>query len=132
MKSKKKVNKLLVSAVAATVAGASGYASAGMMDTPANSNIIKVGKNGCEGKSDCKGTEKEHTSESKNAKEKCYGVVEAGHNDCGSADKSHSCMGQASVDGSGQEWVAVPKGLCDKLVGGSTEPYQGTEKPEKG
>ena len=55
-------------------------------------------------------------------KERCYGVVKAGHNDCGSADKSHSCAGQAKEDADGGEWVYVPKGLCDKLVGGSTEP----------
>ncbi len=60
--------------------------------------------------------------------EKCYGVVKAGHNDCGNAAKTHSCAGQASVDGDGGEWVAVPKGLCDKLVGGSTTPYEGTQK----
>lgn len=55
-------------------------------------------------------------------KEKCYGVVKAGHNDCGSADGKHSCMGQAKVDGSGADWVALPKGVCEKLVGGSLTP----------
>ncbi len=55
-------------------------------------------------------------------KEKCFGVVKASHNDCGAADKSHSCAGQASVDGSGNEWVALPEGTCDKLVGGSLTP----------
>lgn len=58
----------------------------------------------------------------KDGMEKCYGVVKAGKNDCGSADKSHSCAGQASVDGSPNEWVYVPSGTCDKLVGGTTEP----------
>ncbi len=53
-------------------------------------------------------------------KEKCYGVVKAGHNDCASADKSHSCAGYAKVDGSANEWVALPAGTCDKLAGGST------------
>lgn len=67
------------------------------------------------------------TAEAKD-KEKCYGVVKAGHNDCGSADGKHSCIGEATVDASGQEWVAMPKGLCEKLVGGSLEPYAGTEK----
>lgn len=59
--------------------------------------------------------------------EKCYGVVKAGHNDCGAADKSHSCAGQATADGDGGEWVTVPAGLCDKLVGGHTEPVAGHE-----
>lgn len=62
-------------------------------------------------------------------KEKCYGVAKAGHNDCGDADKTHSCMGQATVDGDGAEWLAVPKGLCDRLVGGSTVPM--TEEDRK-
>ena len=54
--------------------------------------------------------------------EKCYGVVKAGQNGCGSADGAHSCGGQAAADGMGTEWVAVPKGLCAKLVNGSVEP----------
>ncbi len=56
------------------------------------------------------------------AKEKCYGVVKAGQNGCGSADKAHGCAAQATVDGSGAEWIKVPAGLCEKLVGGSLEP----------
>ena len=54
--------------------------------------------------------------------EKCYGVVKAGMNGCGSADGAHSCGAQAKTDASGVEWVAVPKGLCEKLVNGSLEP----------
>lgn len=59
--------------------------------------------------------------------EKCYGVVKAGKNGCGDADGKHPCAGQATVDGSSREWVLTPKGLCDKLVDGSTEPYQRDE-----
>ncbi|MGQ0526512.1 MAG: BufA1 family periplasmic bufferin-type metallophore [Alphaproteobacteria bacterium] len=55
-------------------------------------------------------------------KEKCYGVVKAGANDCASASASHTCAGYATVNRSGEEWVAVPKGLCDKLAGGSLTP----------
>ena len=51
-------------------------------------------------------------------KEKCYGVVKAGMNDCGALDGSHSCAKSAKVDGDTNEWVLVPKGLCHKLVGG--------------
>jgi len=51
-------------------------------------------------------------------KEKCYGVVKAGKNDCKSG--SHNCTGHATQDGEGL--VFVPKDLCDKLVGGSTTP----------
>ncbi len=54
--------------------------------------------------------------------EKCYGVVKAGMNGCGSADKAHGCAGMAKEDASGVEWVALPKGTCDKLANGSLEP----------
>ena len=60
----------------------------------------------------------------KEGKEKCYGVVKAGHNDCANAAGTHSCAGHATVDSDGGEWVAVPKGLCEKLVGGSTSPVE--------
>lgn len=61
-------------------------------------------------------------------KEKCYGVVKAGHNGCGNAQGTHSCAGQSEVDGDWGEWVSVPKGLCEKLVGGSLEPMNPEEK----
>ena len=56
----------------------------------------------------------------KEGAEKCYGVAKAGQNDCAAADGSHSCAGQAKADGDKGEWVYVPTGTCDKLVGGST------------
>jgi uncharacterized membrane protein len=49
--------------------------------------------------------------------EKCYGVAKAGKNDCAGA--GHACAGQAKTDASGKEWIKVPKGTCDRLVGGS-------------
>jgi uncharacterized membrane protein len=52
--------------------------------------------------------------------EKCYGVVKAGKNDCQTA--TSACAGTAPTDGQGDAWVLVPKGLCEKLVGGSLEP----------
>ncbi len=48
--------------------------------------------------------------------EKCAGIAKAGKNDCGTS--KHSCAGQAKVDGDAEEWVYVPKGSCDKIVGG--------------
>lgn len=51
--------------------------------------------------------------------EKCYGVVKAGKNDCGT--KSHACAGQAAKDSDPNEWVYLPKGSCDKIVGGETK-----------
>lgn len=58
----------------------------------------------------------------KGKKEKCYGVVKAGENDCGNAQGTHSCAAQSTVDNDGGEWVYVPKGLCDRLTSGSLEP----------
>lgn len=58
-------------------------------------------------------------AEAKGEKERCYGVAKAGHNDCGTA--LHSCAGMSEEDGDTSEWVYVPKGLCEKLVGGSLE-----------
>jgi uncharacterized membrane protein len=57
----------------------------------------------------------------KDGKEKCYGIAKAGKNHCASADGSHSCAGQATIDNDPNEWVYVGKGMCaDK--GGSTTP----------
>ncbi len=52
------------------------------------------------------------------AKEKCYGVAKAGKNDC--ATKTSSCAGTAKTDGQKDAFIMVPKGLCDRLSGGST------------
>jgi uncharacterized membrane protein len=49
--------------------------------------------------------------------EKCYGVAKAGKNDCAGA--AHSCSGQSKKDGAATEWVKLPKGTCERLVGGS-------------
>jgi uncharacterized membrane protein len=51
------------------------------------------------------------------ATEKCYGVAKAGKNDC--AGPAHSCSGQSKKDGDSREWLKVPKGTCERLVGGS-------------
>ncbi len=56
------------------------------------------------------------------SKEKCYGVSAAGKNDC--ATKTSSCAGTSKVDNQGDAFIAVPKGLCAKLAGGSLEPKE--------
>lgn len=56
----------------------------------------------------------------KGDKEKCYGVVKTGANDCGAP--GHSCAGQATSDNDPNEWVYMPKGLCERLTSGSLEP----------
>ena len=50
--------------------------------------------------------------------EKCAGIAKTAKNDCGSLDGKHACSGMAKTDNSPQEWVYVPKGTCDKIVGG--------------
>lgn len=49
--------------------------------------------------------------------EKCAGIVKAGKNDCATA--TNSCAGQVKVDGQKDAWIAVPKGTCEKIVGGT-------------
>ncbi|MFB3081163.1 MAG: DUF2282 domain-containing protein [Nitrosomonadaceae bacterium] len=51
--------------------------------------------------------------------EKCAGIAKAGQNDC--AAKGHSCAGKAKKDGDPKEWLYVPTGTCDKIVGGSVK-----------
>ncbi len=97
MVSKKTLNALLAGAVALTIAGAA--VSANAEDAAATASADK---------------------------EKCYGVVKAGKNDCAAAKScasstcaAHSCAGHSKADGAAGEWVALPAGVCDKLVGGS-------------
>lgn len=58
-------------------------------------------------------------SEAPKEMEKCYGVVKAGMNDCGTP--THSCASHATKDADAGEWIYVPKGMCDKIVGGKTK-----------
>jgi len=55
--------------------------------------------------------------------EKCYGIAKAGKNDCQTANSS--CAGTSKRNGQGDAWVYLPKGSCDKVVGGSMQPKQG-------
>ena len=59
------------------------------------------------------------THAGKEGLEKCQGVAKAGMNDCGA--NGHSCAGQAEVDADPKEWVYVPEGTCEKIVGGSVK-----------
>ena len=52
--------------------------------------------------------------------EKCYGIVKAKMNDCGTP--RHACAGQAAVNGDPQEWIYLTKGNCARIVGGSLTP----------
>jgi uncharacterized membrane protein len=53
------------------------------------------------------------------ATEKCYGIAKAGKNDC--AANGHACAGQSKSNGDKKEWLKVPAGTCEKIVGGSTK-----------
>jgi uncharacterized membrane protein len=50
----------------------------------------------------------------------CYGINEAGKNDCGTA--LHSCMGQAAQARDPKSFKLVPAGACAKIPGGSLNP----------
>ena len=52
-------------------------------------------------------------------KEECFGIAKAGKNDCSSNKSAHSCAGQATKNNDAQDFVAVPKGTCDKIAGGT-------------
>jgi uncharacterized membrane protein len=52
--------------------------------------------------------------------EKCYGIVKAGMNDCNTS--TTSCAGSATKDNQSDAFILVPKGLCNKIVGGSLTP----------
>ena len=54
--------------------------------------------------------------------EKCYGIVKAGKNDCGSS--AHGCNSQARKDAELTEWIYLPIGTCDKIVGASRQPVK--------
>lgn len=52
--------------------------------------------------------------------QKCYGAAKAGRNDCFTA--SNSCAGTTEFDAQPDAWIYVPKGTCDKIVGGNLGP----------
>lgn len=49
--------------------------------------------------------------------EKCYGIAKAGKNDCQTA--TSACAGSNKEDGNPSAFIYVPKGACEKIVGGS-------------
>jgi len=49
--------------------------------------------------------------------EKCYGIAKSGQNDCATA--AHGCSGEAKNPADKTEWVNLPSGLCNKIVGGT-------------
>jgi len=51
--------------------------------------------------------------------EQCFGIAKAGKNDCSSNKSAHSCAGQGTKNNDPMDFVAVPKGTCDKIAGGT-------------
>ena len=56
-------------------------------------------------------------AQEKDGREKCYGIVKAGQNDCSNLGGSHSCAGQAKTDKAPTDWKYVAKGSCKSLGG---------------
>ncbi len=52
--------------------------------------------------------------------DKCYGVAKAGKNDCQTANSA--CAGTSKQDGRKDAFIYLPKGTCEKIVGGSLQP----------
>lgn len=51
--------------------------------------------------------------------EKCYGVAKAGKNDCKTL--SNACAGHSVTDAQPDAFIALPKGTCERIAGGSLE-----------
>lgn len=51
------------------------------------------------------------------SKEKCYGVAQAGQNDCASFSGLHSCAGQTKASNDIADWKYVAKGTCAGMKG---------------
>ena len=52
--------------------------------------------------------------------EKCYGIARAGMNDCSTA--TSSCASSSTKDGQADAFILLPKGLCERIVGGNLKP----------
>jgi len=62
------------------------------------------------------GTDQAGMSVSTAPKQKCAGIVKAGMNNCATAQ--HSCAQQAKTDNDPNEWITLPIGSCERIVGG--------------
>lgn len=61
--------------------------------------------------------------------EKCYGIVKAGMNDCQTA--SQSCAGSSTKDNQPDAFLIIPKGMCEKIVGGMLNPGHVSKETKK-
>jgi uncharacterized membrane protein len=53
--------------------------------------------------------------------EKCYGIAQAGKNDCASRG-NNSCGGTSKINADPKAWIYVAEGYCDRIVNGSKTP----------
>lgn len=67
----------------------------------------------------------------KPSRDKCFGIANAGENNCASAAGVHACAGLAKTANDGQDFKDVPKGTCEK-AGGSPTPFKGVNPKIKG
>lgn len=63
------------------------------------------------------GAQTASAAEDKKDMEKCYGVAKAGKNDC--KTMSSACAGHSTADAQPDAFIALPKGTCERLAGGS-------------
>lgn len=60
-----------------------------------------------------------HATDKSDNQEKCYGIAKTGMNDCNTA--TAACAGSAIKDRQPDAFIFVPKGLCEKIAGGSLQ-----------
>ena len=53
--------------------------------------------------------------------EKCFGIAQAGQNDCANLGGTHACAGTATTSGDVGDWKYVPSGTCATLKGMSAD-----------
>ena len=61
-------------------------------------------------------------------KERCYGIAEAGQNDCANLSNTHSCAGQSKADNDADEWKCVAKGTCKDMKGMTADEVKAKKK----
>lgn len=62
-------------------------------------------------------SENSNAADKKVEMEKCFGVAKAGRNDC--ATSTGSCAGTSTTDRQKTAYIAIPKGTCSKIAGGT-------------
>lgn len=60
------------------------------------------------------------STDASSATEKCYGIAKKGMNDCATA--TASCASSATKDKQKDAFILLPKGLCERIVGGNLKP----------